>query len=108
MARAENLVEYSLLEFCVREHLNAIAPRTMAVLDPIKVVIENYPEGQVEWFDMPFSQDGSVEGSRKVPFSRELYIERDDFREDPRRSSTASSPVRKSACVMPTMSRART
>ena len=82
VARAENLVEYSLLEFCVREHLNAIAPRTMAVLDPIKVVIENYPEGQVEWFDMPFSQDGSVEGSRKVPFSRELYIERDDFRED--------------------------
>lgn len=83
VARAENLVEYSLLEFCVREHLNAIAPRTMAVLDPIKVVIENYPEGQVEWFDMPFSQDGSVEGSRNVPFSRELYIERDDFREDP-------------------------
>ena len=83
VARAENLVEYSLLEFCVREHLNAIAPRTIAVLDPIKVVIENYPEGQVEWFDMPFSQDGSVEGSRKVPFSRELYIERDDFREDP-------------------------
>ena len=83
VARAENLVEYSLLEFCVREHLNAVAPRTMAVLDPIKVVIENYPEGQVEWFDMPFSQDGSVEGSRKVPFSRELYIERDDFREDP-------------------------
>ena len=83
VARAENLVEYSLLEFCVREHLNAVAPRTMAVLDPIKVVIENYPEGQVEWFDMPFSQDGSVEGSRKVPFSRELYIELDDFREDP-------------------------
>ena len=83
VARAENLVEYSLLEFCVREHLNAVAPRTMAVLDPIKVVIENYPEGQVEWVDMPFSQDGSVEGSRKVPFSRELYIERDDFREDP-------------------------
>lgn len=83
VARAENLVEYSLFEFCVREHLNAVAPRTMAVLDPIKVVIENYPEGQVEWFDMPFSQDGSVEGSRKVPFSRELYIERDDFREDP-------------------------
>ena len=83
VARAENLVEYSLREVCVREHLNAVAPRTMAVLDPIKVVIENYPEGQVEWFDMPFSQDGSVEGSRKVPFSRELYIERDDFREDP-------------------------
>ena len=69
VARAENLVEYSLLEFCVREHLNAVAPRTMAVLDPIKVVIENYPEGQVEWFDMPFSQDG-VRGQPQVPFSR--------------------------------------
>ena len=55
----------------------------MAVLDPVKVVIENYPEGQVEWFDMPYRPDGTVEGSRKVPFSRELYIERDDFREDP-------------------------
>ena len=83
VARAENLVEYSLLEFCVREHLNAIAPRTMAVLDPLKVTIENYPEGQVEWFDMPYSPDNTVPGSRKVPFSRELYIERDDFREDP-------------------------
>ena len=83
VARAENLVEYGLLEFCVREHLNATAPRTMAVLDPLKVVIENYPEGQEEWFDMPYSQDGTIPGSRKVPFSRELYIERDDFREDP-------------------------
>ncbi len=83
VAKAENLVEYELLEFCVREHLNAVAPRYMAVLDPIKVVIENYPEKQVEWFDMPFSQDGSIAGSRKVPFSRELYIEADDFREDP-------------------------
>ncbi|MEG2140565.1 MAG: glutamine--tRNA ligase/YqeY domain fusion protein [Bilophila sp.] len=83
VARAENLVEYSLLEFCVREHLNAIAPRTMAVLDPIRVVIENYPEGKVEWFDMPYSPDGTVPGSRQVPFSRELFIERDDFREDP-------------------------
>ncbi|MEG1610904.1 MAG: glutamine--tRNA ligase/YqeY domain fusion protein [Bilophila sp.] len=83
VARAENLVEYSLLEFCVREHLNAIAPRTMAVLDPIRVVIENYPEGKVEWFDMPYSPDGTVPGSRQVPFSRELFIERDDFREEP-------------------------
>ncbi len=83
VAKAENLVEYELLEFCVREHLNAVAPRYMAVLDPIRVVVENYPEGQVEWFDMPFSQDGSIAGSRKVPFSRELYIEADDFRDDP-------------------------
>lgn len=83
VARAENLVEYSLLEFCVREHLNATAPRTMAVLDPIRVVVENYSEGKVEWFDMPYSPDGTVPGSRQVPFSRELFIERDDFREDP-------------------------
>lgn len=83
VARAENLVEYEMLEFCVREHLNAIAPRLMAVLDPIKVVIENYPEDQVEWFDMPYSVDDTIPGSRQVPFSREVYIERDDFRENP-------------------------
>ena len=83
VARAENLVEYELLEFCVREHLNAIAPRYMAVLDPIRLVIDNYPEETVEWFDMPVSQDGTIPGERKVPFSRELYIERDDFRMDP-------------------------
>ena len=83
VAKADSVVDTAMLEHCLREDLNAHAYRMMAVLDPIKVVIENYPEGQVEWFDMPFSQDGSVEGSRKVPFSRELYIERDDFREDP-------------------------
>ena len=83
VARAENLVEYGLLEFCVREHLNAIAPRYMAVLDPIRLVIDNYPQDTVEWFDMPVSQDGTIPGERKVPFSRELYIERDDFRMDP-------------------------
>ena len=82
VAKADNLVEYGLLEFCVREYLNATAPRYMAVLDPLKVVIENYPEDQVEWFDMPFSQDETIPGTRKVPFSRKLYIEQDDFRED--------------------------
>ena len=86
---AGTVVEYGLLEFCVREALNKTAPRVMAVLDPIKVVIENYPEGQEECFDMPyFPAEGDVpEGyagdlTRPVPFSRELYIERDDFRED--------------------------
>ena len=87
---AGTIVEYSLLEFCVRECLNAISPRVMVVLDPVKVVIENYPEGETEWFDMPFfpkEGGGSPEGyagpeSRKVPFSRELYIEREDFMED--------------------------
>lgn len=92
VARAENLVEFSLLEFCVREHLNAFAPRTMAVLDPIRVIVENYPEDQVEWFDMPYSSDGTIPGSRQVPFSRELYIERDDFRENPPKKYHRLSP----------------
>lgn len=83
LARADSTVEYSMLEFCVREHLNAHAARVMAVLDPIKVVIENYPEGQVEEFDMPFHPEDESYGSRKVPFSREIYVERDDFRLDP-------------------------
>ena len=83
MARADSTVEYSMLEFCVREHLNAHAARVMAVLDPVKVVIENYPEGQVEEFDMPYHPEDESYGSRKVPFSRELYIERDDFRMEP-------------------------
>ena len=92
VAKAENLVEYSLLEFCVRNHLNAIAPRVMGVLDPIKVIVENYPEDQVEYFDMPYSQDGTISGSRQVPFSREIYIERDDFREDPPKKFHRLSP----------------
>ncbi len=82
MARAENTVEFSLLEFCIRERLNAAAPRAMAVLDPLKVIIENYPEGQVEWLDLPFTPDAPEKGVRKIPFSREIWIERDDFRED--------------------------
>lgn len=83
LARADSTVEYSMLEFCVREYLNAHTPRVMAVLDPVKVVIENYPEGQVEEFDMPYHPEDASYGSRKVPFSRELYIERDDFRLEP-------------------------
>ncbi|SHN59993.1 glutamine--tRNA ligase/YqeY domain fusion protein [Desulfovibrio litoralis] len=82
VSRADNMVEYSMLEFCMREHLNAIAPRLMAVLDPIKVVIENYPEGQVEWFDMPLDPEDESKGKRKVPFGRTLFIERDDFKEE--------------------------
>ncbi|MDL2272713.1 glutamine--tRNA ligase/YqeY domain fusion protein [Desulfovibrio sp. OttesenSCG-928-I05] len=87
---AGTTVEYPMLEFCVREALNKTSPRVMAVLEPVKVVIENYPEGQVEWFDMPYypaeagDPPAGYEGplTRKVPFSRELFIERDDFRED--------------------------
>ena len=83
LARADSTVDYSMLEFCVREYLNDHTPRVMAVLDPIKVVIENYPEGQVEEFDMPYHPEDASFGSRKVPFSRELFIERDDFRLEP-------------------------
>ncbi len=83
IARRENIIDFSLLEFCVREDLNKTAARVMAVLDPVKLVITNYPEGQTE--DLPLinnPEDDSM-GSRTVPFSRELYIERADFMEDP-------------------------
>ncbi|MDR3044682.1 MAG: glutamine--tRNA ligase/YqeY domain fusion protein [Desulfovibrio sp.] len=83
VAKADSVVDFSLLEFCMREHLNAVAPRVMGVLDPIKVVIENYPDDQVETFDMPYHPEDASHGSRTVPFSKVLYIERDDFREDP-------------------------
>ena len=83
ISRAENEVEFSMLEFCIREALNHTAPRGMAVLDPIKVVVENYPEGQEEWFDLPLAPDSPEKGVRRVPFSRELFIERDDFMEVP-------------------------
>ena len=83
IARADSTVDYSLLEFCIREHLNATTPRVMGVLDPIRVVIENYPEGQVEEFDMPYHPEDPSFGTRTVPFSRVIYLERDDFREDP-------------------------
>ncbi len=82
IARAENTVEFSLLEFCIREQLNATAPRAMAVLDPIKVTIENYPQDQVEWFDLPLTPDAPELGVRRIPFSREIYIEREDFKEN--------------------------
>lgn len=82
--KRENMIDVSLLEFCVREDLNKTAWRRMAVLDPIKLVITNYPEGQEEIFigeNNPEVEDG--EGSRSIPFSRELWIERDDFMEEP-------------------------
>lgn len=81
IAKRENLIDVSLLEFCVREDLNKTAPRVMAVLDAVKVVITNYPEGKTEWLDAENNPEAEVLTYRKVPFSRELYIERDDFRE---------------------------
>lgn len=83
VAKADSVVDIGLLEFCMREALNKTSPRVMAVLDPVRIVIENYPEGQVEWFDMPYQPEDESKGTRKVPFSREIYIERDDFMENP-------------------------
>jgi glutaminyl-tRNA synthetase len=81
VAKRENSIDVSLLEFCLREDLNKTAPRVMAVLDPIKVVITNYPEGKEEFLDAENNQEDEAAGFRKVPFSKELYIEREDFLE---------------------------
>ncbi|MEX0315549.1 MAG: glutamine--tRNA ligase/YqeY domain fusion protein [Allomuricauda sp.] len=85
IAKRENIVDVSLLEFHVREHLNKITPRVMAVLNPLKLVITNYEEGTEEWLDAENNPEDENAGSRKVPFSRELYIEQEDFREEANR-----------------------
>lgn len=82
IAKRDNLIDVSLLEFCVREDLNKITDRVMAVLDPVKLIITNYPEGQEEWLDAENNPEAEELTFRKVPFSRELYIEREDFKED--------------------------
>ncbi len=82
VARNDNTVEFGLLEHCLREDLNNRAPRAMAVLKPLRVVIENYPEDQTDEFDFPWHPEAAM-GSRKVPFSKVIYIEQDDFREEP-------------------------
>jgi glutaminyl-tRNA synthetase len=83
VAKDNSIVDLPLLEMCVREHLNRTAPRVMAVLRPLKVVVTNYPEDQVEEFDCVNNPENPAAGTRKVPFARELWIERDDFMEDP-------------------------
>lgn len=83
VAKKDSLVDYALLEHCLREDLNKRAERRMAVLNPLKVVITNYPEGEVEHFECINNPEDESAGTRMVPFSRELYIERDDFMEDP-------------------------
>ncbi len=82
IAKRTNLIDVSLLEFCVREDLNKTAPRVMAVLNPVKLVITNYPDGKEEQLDAENSQEDASLGFRKVPFSKELYIEREDFQEE--------------------------
>ena len=81
VAKRDNVIDVSLLEFNIREDLNKTAPRVMAVLDPVKLIIDNYPEGKVEWLEAENNQEDESAGFRKVPFSKELYIERDDFKE---------------------------
>ena len=83
VAKAHSTSDYAMLEYCLREDLKLKANRMMAVLDPIKLIIDNYPEGQVEYFDIDNNQDVLEAGTRKVAFSRELYIEREDFMEEP-------------------------
>jgi glutaminyl-tRNA synthetase len=82
VAKRDSVVDMELLEYCVREDLNQRAPRAMAVLRPLKVIIDNYPEAKTEEFEAPNHPQEPAMGSRKVPFSRELYIEQDDFLED--------------------------
>lgn len=83
VAKAYSLVDIELLEHCIREELNMTAPRRVAVLDPIKVVVTNYPEDKVEYFELPNNPNDENAGKRKVPFTRELYIDRSDFEEVP-------------------------
>ena len=94
VAKSNSVVDLALLEYCIREDLNKCAPRVMAVLRPLKVVIDNYPEDQVEELDAENNPEDPSMGTRKVPFSRELYIERDDFREDPPRKWFRLAPGR--------------
>ncbi|WP_291091558.1 glutamine--tRNA ligase/YqeY domain fusion protein [Empedobacter sp. UBA7494] len=82
VAKRDNVLDISLLEFSVRDHLNKIAPRVFAVIDPVKVIIENYPEGQVEELEIENNPEDETAGTRIVPFTREIYIEREDFMEE--------------------------
>lgn len=82
VAKRDNVLDISLLEFSVRDQLNKIAPRVFAVIDPVKVIIENYPEGQIEELEIENNPEDENAGSRKVPFTREIYIEREDFMEE--------------------------
>ena len=82
IAKRDNLIDVSLLDFCIREDLNKVAPRVMAVLNPVKLIITNYPEGQEEWLEAENNPEDEVMTYRQLPFSRELYIEREDFQEE--------------------------
>lgn len=83
VSKSNSSVDYAMLEYCIREDLKMTRPRMMAVLDPIKLIITNYPEDQIEYLDVPNNQENPEMGTRKVPFARELYIEREDFMIEP-------------------------
>ncbi|MCI5935608.1 MAG: glutamine--tRNA ligase/YqeY domain fusion protein [Lachnospiraceae bacterium] len=83
ISKANSTSDYAMLEYCIREDLKVKRPRVMAVLDPVKVIIDNYPEGQIEMLSVPNNQENEDLGSREVPFGREIYIEREDFMEEP-------------------------
>jgi glutaminyl-tRNA synthetase len=85
VAKRDNIIDVSLLEFCAREHLNKIAPRVMAVLNPVKLTIQNYPSGQTEWLNAENNPENEEAGEREIPFSGNLYIEREDFKEEANR-----------------------
>ncbi len=92
IAKRENVIDVALLEFCIREDLNKLAPRVMAVLNPVKLIVDNYPVGQVEELETVNNPEDESAGTRKMPFSRELFIERDDFMEDPPKKFFRLSP----------------
>ena len=94
VAKADSMVDIALLEYCIREHLNKIAPRMMGVLRPLKVIIDNYPEDQLEELDAINNPEDPDMGTRKIPFSRELYIEQDDFMEEPPKKFFRLAPGR--------------
>ncbi|MCX6616835.1 MAG: glutamine--tRNA ligase/YqeY domain fusion protein [Acidobacteria bacterium] len=94
VVKRESIVDYALLEHCVRAHLNAAAQRRMAVLRPLRVVIENYPEGQVEEFEAINNPENPAAGTRQAPFSRVLFIEQEDFMEDPPKKFFRLAPGR--------------
>jgi glutaminyl-tRNA synthetase len=94
VAKRENVIDVALLEHSVRNHLNKMANRVMAVLRPLKVVIENYPENSTEWFESPNNPENPSAGTRSVPFSRELWIEQDDFMEEPPKKFFRLAPGR--------------
>ena len=94
VARRDNMIDVSLLEFCGREHLNKISLRRMVVFDPVKLVITNWPEGEIEELESENNPEDESAGSRKIPFGRELYVERNDFMEDPPRKFFRLAPGR--------------